>query len=175
MGFLDGKIFEDPWLPDLSPAERHEIWREATRTLAKLHRVDISTIGLSGLKKPSKFYSRQVQTLHRTSAAQARVKNATSAQEVGELPHHDELVASFSDEELQPTNRKALVHGDFKLDNLVFDKSGSTSNRYSGLGDGDRRSSTVGYCQHDLAVIVVFQASARAGRAVSHGVTARSS
>ncbi|KAH7109894.1 kinase-like domain-containing protein [Dendryphion nanum] len=122
MEFLDGRIFEDPWLPDLSPAERHKIWKEATRTLGKLHRVDMSTIGLSGLKKPSKFYTRQVQTLHRTSVAQARVKSVTSGQEVGELPHHDELVAFFSDEALQPTNRKTLVHGDFKLDNLVFDK-----------------------------------------------------
>ncbi|KIV99689.1 uncharacterized protein PV09_08680 [Verruconis gallopava] len=122
MEFLDGRIFKDPWLPDLSPVERREIWKEALHTLGKLHKIDISAVGLSTLIKPTQFYSRQVQALSRVSATQAKVRSVETGQEVGELPYYDELVSFFSNELLRPHNRKALVHGDFKLDNLVFDK-----------------------------------------------------
>jgi aminoglycoside phosphotransferase (APT) family kinase protein len=78
---------------------------------------------LSELQHPAPFYTRQVRVLDKTSAAQARIKNVRTDQEVGDLPHYSELIAFFSGEALRPTNRRTLVHGDFKLDNLVFHKT----------------------------------------------------
>jgi aminoglycoside phosphotransferase (APT) family kinase protein len=35
MEFLDGRIFEDPWLPDLSAKERHEMYVSSTSQIVK--------------------------------------------------------------------------------------------------------------------------------------------
>ncbi|KAK1763984.1 kinase-like domain-containing protein [Phialemonium atrogriseum] len=123
MEFLDGRIFEDPWLPDLTSAERTTIWKEAVRTLRKVHSVHLSDIGLGGWKKPASFYSRQLKSLGRVSDAQARTIHPSTGQEVGQLPHYDELVSFFATQRFQPADRRTLVHGDFKLDNLVFHKT----------------------------------------------------
>ena len=98
-------------------------WREAVRTLATLHDVDMSAVGLQGWRRPSRFYTRQVTALAKVSAAQASARKSATGQPVGDLPHFNELVSFFSQERLQPTDRKVLVHGDFKLDNLVFHKT----------------------------------------------------
>lgn len=42
---------------------------------------------------------------------------------MGNIPYFDELASFFNIEASQPTERKTLVHGDFKLDNLVFHKT----------------------------------------------------
>ncbi|KAH7371120.1 kinase-like domain-containing protein [Pyrenochaeta sp. MPI-SDFR-AT-0127] len=123
MEFLDGRIFEDPWLPNMSPAARTDIWKEAVRTLGRLHSVNLSAVGLHGWKRPSAFYNRQIQSLDRVSLAQAKTLSKISRQEVGRLPYYEELIRFFTDAELQPADRKTLVHGDFKLDNLVFHKT----------------------------------------------------
>jgi aminoglycoside phosphotransferase (APT) family kinase protein len=92
-------------------------------TLGKLHSVDISAVGLDAWKKPSRFYTRQIQALDRVSVAQANTKNIVNGQLVGGLPHYEEIVSFLADEASQPADRKKLVHGDFKLDNLVFHKT----------------------------------------------------
>ncbi|ORY69031.1 kinase-like domain-containing protein [Pseudomassariella vexata] len=123
MEFLDGRIFEEPWLPGLDPEKRTNIWKEAVATLGKLHSVDLSKIGLDGWRKPTSFYSRQIASLGRISIAQARTTSESTGQEVGPLPHYEELLSFFSDVKTQPVDRRTLVHGDFKLDNLVFHKT----------------------------------------------------
>ncbi len=54
--------------------------------------------------------------------AQAHARDKSTGQEVGELPHYHELINFFSEKTKRSMERKTLVHGDFKLDNLVFDK-----------------------------------------------------
>ncbi len=39
------------------------------------------------------------------------------------MPHFEELVGFFMNEKLQPKDRATLVHGDYKIDNLVFHKT----------------------------------------------------
>ncbi|KAH7083502.1 kinase-like domain-containing protein [Paraphoma chrysanthemicola] len=123
MEFLDGRIFEDAWLPDQSPEERRELWKEAVRTLTKMHKVNLSAVNLADWKRATRFYSRQVKTLSRVSFEQARVRNNATGRAVGSLPYLKELVSFFAKESTQPVERKALVHGDFKIDNLVFHKT----------------------------------------------------
>lgn len=46
-----------------------------------------------------------------------------SKQPVGKIPHFDDMVSFFGDPKTQPKDRGTLIHGDYKIDNLVFHKT----------------------------------------------------
>ena len=169
MEFLDGRIIEDPYMASsaFAPAERNALWRAAVDTLARLHAVDLQAAGLdtfgggggrgSGKDKGNGnsggFYARQVRTWRRICEAQARATDADTGEAVGDLPHFRELLGyfegSFGDGDgarRAPRDRVALVHGDFKIDNLVFHR---TEPRVIGILDWEM--STVGHPLSDLA------------------------
>lgn len=123
MSFLDGRIIEDPAIPGVSPAERRALWDEAVRTLARLHRVDTRAAGLTSFGKPSGFYDRQLATWRTICAAQAATKDVESGEPVGPLPRFEEMVSFFADKGLQPADKGTVIHGDYKIDNLVFHKT----------------------------------------------------
>ena len=123
MEFSDGRIFENPSFPGVSAEERTEMWKDAVRTLAKLHRIPPKDIGLETFWKPSGFYNRQIKTFGGLAESQAAAKDKDSGEPVGQLPHFDEFVQFFSDEKRQPKDRGVLVHGDYKIDNLVYHKT----------------------------------------------------
>src|SRR6516162_10448027 len=47
MEFLDGRIFWDPRLPDLAPAERRAMFQSMNAVIAALHSVDHVAVGLA--------------------------------------------------------------------------------------------------------------------------------
>jgi aminoglycoside phosphotransferase (APT) family kinase protein len=123
MEFLDGRIFEDFTMPGVDPEQRTLMWREAVRTMAQLHAVDFRKVGLEKFGKHAGFYSRQIQTWITICANQAAAVDVETKEPVGQLPHFDELVRFFKNEKLQPRDRATLVHGDYKIDNLVYHKT----------------------------------------------------
>jgi aminoglycoside phosphotransferase (APT) family kinase protein len=123
MQYLDGRIFTEPYFPGISTAERIEMWHDAVRTLAKLHRVKPADVGLEGFGKSSGFYERQVRTFTGLAEAQGRTKDVETGEEVGDVPRMAELVRFFSDAKGRPKDRGTPIHGDYKIDNLVFHKS----------------------------------------------------
>ncbi|KAK7908132.1 phosphotransferase enzyme family protein [Apiospora marii] len=153
MEFLDGRIFEDPAMPDASsPAERRALWKSAVDTLARLHRVRPADVGLETYGKSAGFYDRQLATWRQICEAQARAVDADTQKPVGQLPHFDELLAFFSGGDKttsQPRDRGTLIHGDYKIDNLVFHR---TEPRVIGILDWEM--STVGHPLSDLANIM---------------------
>jgi aminoglycoside phosphotransferase (APT) family kinase protein len=42
---------------------------------------------------------------------------------VGKIPHFEEMVEFFADKKSQPKDRGTLIHGDYKIDNVVFHKT----------------------------------------------------
>ena len=48
MDFSDGRMFTSPAFPGVSAEHRTEMWRDAVRTLAKLHRLRRKTERYSG-------------------------------------------------------------------------------------------------------------------------------
>ena len=104
------------------------------------------------------FYARQVHTWRRICEAQARATDADTGEAVGDLPHFRELLGYFEGSfggaggegvgaaAAAPRDRVALVHGDFKIDNLVFHR---TEPRVIGILDWEM--STVGHPLSDLA------------------------
>ncbi|KAJ3947873.1 uncharacterized protein N0V96_002109 [Colletotrichum fioriniae] len=146
MEFLDGRILEDPAMPEVaSPEERKALWKAATLTLAKLHRVAPEDVGLQTFGKKSGFYDRQIQTWTTICNSQAAAVDLETGEKVGDLPHFGEMVAFFSDKNRQPKDRGTLIHGDYKIDNLVFHK---TEPRVIGILDWEM--STVGHPLSDL-------------------------
>ncbi|KAL8963608.1 MAG: hypothetical protein Q9193_000151 [Seirophora villosa] len=123
MEFLDGRIFENASFPSVPEDERHEMWHNAIRTLAKLHRLSPATVGLSDYGKQSSFYNRQLKTFGTISESQAKTVDIETKGVVGKIPHFDEMTAFFRDPETQPKDRATLIHGDYKIDNLVYHKT----------------------------------------------------
>lgn len=101
---------EPPQLVD-RPEERHRLSGAIIGTLASLHAIDIATNGLSHLGKPIGFVERQVrgwtERWHRSKI--------DDVPEMGALAQW--LPAQLPPEPAAP----AVVHGDFKLDNVMLD------------------------------------------------------
>lgn len=98
-------------------------WEAAIHTLAALHSITPASVGLSTFGKPSGFYTRQLQTWSTICEAQSAVRDVDSGESVGPLPHMQDLRGYFADGKRQPADRCTLVHGDYKIDNLVFHKT----------------------------------------------------
>ncbi|CAG8464829.1 6419_t:CDS:10, partial [Acaulospora colombiana] len=147
MEFLEGRVFEDLRLLSLSPEDRRKCWYSAIEVLAKLHSVDYKAIGLGTFGKSSGFYPRQIRSLLRTSAAQAVVKDKNGNQ-VGPLPRIDDRIRWFERNEVP--DETTIVHGDYKLDNLVFHP---TEPKVIGVLDWEL--STIGHPLSDLANLLL--------------------
>ncbi|KAK2745564.1 hypothetical protein FQN57_003689 [Myotisia sp. PD_48] len=150
MEFLDGRIIEEPHMPGVSNSNRTEMWHDAVRTLAKLHRVNPASVGLETFGKPTGFYNRQIATFTALGESQASVKDIETGEQVGAIPRTEELLSFFADNSDQPLDRGVPIHGDFKIDNLVFHKS---EPRVIGILDWEM--STIGHPLSDLANLIV--------------------
>lgn len=146
MSFLDGRIIEDPAMPGVSPEERTALWKAAVETLAKFHRVDYRKIGLESYGKSGNFYDRQLATWKTICNAQAEAVDVDTKQPVGAMPHFDGFLKFFSDRTKQPADRSGLIHGDYKIDNIVFHKTKPVV-----IGILDWEMSTVGHPLSDLS------------------------
>jgi aminoglycoside phosphotransferase (APT) family kinase protein len=81
------------------------------------------SVNFESFGKPSGFYNRQLATLKLISEAQANAEDLDTKRRVGKIPHFDEMVGFFAESKTQPKDRSTLVHGDYKIDNLVFHKT----------------------------------------------------
>ncbi|OZI34007.1 phosphotransferase family protein [Bordetella genomosp. 10] len=110
MGYARGRVFMDPALPGLAPDERRAIYGEAGRVLAALHRVEPARVGLADYGRAGGYYARQV-------ARWSRQYRETETQRIPAM----EALIDWLPRHLPPEEGASLVHGDYRLDNLVFD------------------------------------------------------
>jgi len=101
---------EPPELAD-QPAERRRVSEGLVDTLAELHAVDIAAHGLTTLGKPAGFVERQVRGW----------SERWSGSQTSELPEMDALAAWLAKRLPPDPARPTVVHGDFKLDNVMLD------------------------------------------------------
>lgn len=113
MSFVDGRVMWDQSLPGLSNAERAAIYEEMNRVIAALHSVDARAVGLEGYGKPGNYFERQIGRWSRQYQASVTVPNEAMDRLIDWLPAH--IPDSARDE-----REVAIVHGDYRLDNLVF-------------------------------------------------------
>jgi aminoglycoside phosphotransferase (APT) family kinase protein len=107
---VEGDVVRGELPPNLSTEEdRGQMGRELLDTLLALGRVDYREVGLEGFGKPAGYLDRQLLRMHQLwQMAKFR-----------ELPDIEE-VGMWLAEHPPPERAAAIVHGDFKLDNVVF-------------------------------------------------------
>nr|WP_240039428.1 phosphotransferase [Achromobacter aloeverae] len=110
MGYARGRVFLDPALPGLAPDERRDIYREVGRVLAALHDIEPARVGLADYGRAGAYYERQV----------ARWSRQYRETETQRIPAMDALI-DWLPRHLPAEEGAALVHGDYRIDNLVFD------------------------------------------------------
>ncbi len=101
----------------LGPEAMARAGRALVGTLAALHRVDPAAVGLQGFGRPEGFLSRQVRRWSGQLDA-SRSREVAGADEL-----RDRLAAAVPAERDLP-HRRGVVHGDFRLDNVVLDPTG---------------------------------------------------
>lgn len=110
MEFVEGRIFWDPALPDLSNETRSAVYDAMNEVLAALHDVDFVAVGLGDFGRPGSYFERQLSRW----SAQYR------ATEIDTIPEMDRLIAWLEAQEIVDDGRVSLVHGDYRLDNMIF-------------------------------------------------------
>jgi aminoglycoside phosphotransferase (APT) family kinase protein len=113
MQFVDGRVLWDQSLPAYSAAERGAIYREMNRVIAALHRLVPAAIGLADFGKPGNYFTRQIARWSKQYQASITQPIAAMDNLIAWLPDH--LPAGALDD-----SQVAVVHGDFRLDNLIF-------------------------------------------------------
>lgn len=112
MTYEDGRIFADPALPELRSPDREAVYEDLVRTLAVLHEVDADTAGLAAFGKTGNYYERQLGRWRK----QYRATETETIAEVERLM--DWLAANLPGDDGRP----ALIHGDFRLENMVYER-----------------------------------------------------
>jgi aminoglycoside phosphotransferase (APT) family kinase protein len=96
-------------------------WKAATKTLAKLHAIPHKSVGLEKFGRATGYYIRQMRTFKTISEAQAATVDIKTGKKVGPVPHFNELLDWFAKH--LPEDRTSIVHGDYKIDNMVVQKT----------------------------------------------------
>ena len=109
MDFVEGRIFWDPYLPDLEPEERRAIYDASNATLAQLHSIDVEAAGLADYGKPGNYFERQI----------GRWTKQYKAAETDPIPAMDKLIEWLA-ANAPEQERVSVVHGDYRLDNMIF-------------------------------------------------------
>ena len=112
MDFVPGRILADASLPGLSPRERATLYDDFNATLAALHSVDYQAVGLGAFGREGDYIARQL----------GRFTKQYRAAELERIPEMEELITALP-ERLPPDRRTAIVHGDFKLGNMIVHPS----------------------------------------------------
>jgi aminoglycoside phosphotransferase (APT) family kinase protein len=110
MQYVPGRILWDPALPDLTPAQRGAHYCAALDALVGLAQLDVTSAGLADYGKPGNYFARQV----------ARWSEQYRAAETEKLDAMESLIAWLPTAVPADDGRVALVHGDFRIDNLIW-------------------------------------------------------
>lgn len=113
MDFVEGVVHRHVGLPKVPRDRRRAVYEAAIDSLVAIHRADVEALGLADFGRPGNYFERQ---LHRWT------QQYRAAMPEGSAPM-DALIARL--EALMPreVHPVVLLHGDSRLDNLMFDAS----------------------------------------------------
>lgn len=112
MGLADGRSLWNGALPNSSPDERRDIYHSMIDTMADLHLKDPEAIGLGDFGKPTDYCARQI----------ARWTKQYKLSETEHMEQMERLI-EWLPQTLPPQHESSVVHGDYRLDNLIFHKT----------------------------------------------------
>lgn len=140
MDHVDGRVLSDVTLPGLNPAERRALYEDSMRVLAQIHRVDWRAGGLGDFGKPERYVARQLDRWTRQYLASQTEENPAMTR-----------LSEWLQARVPPTDETTLVHGDFRLGNLIVHP---TQARIVAVLDWEL--STLGHPLGDLAYACMF-------------------
>jgi aminoglycoside phosphotransferase (APT) family kinase protein len=114
MELAKGRSYANGALPDFDPETRRRIYEQLVDTLADLHTIDPQPAGLGDFGKPGNYFERQV----------TRWTRQYRDSQTDYVPEMERLVA-FLPETIPQQSRTAIVHGDYRIDNVLFDGDGT--------------------------------------------------
>ena len=110
MSFAEGRVFWNPDMPGSNPAERFAVYNVMIGTLARLHSYDPAGIGLADFGRGENYVARQVDRW-------SKQYRASQTQTIDEM----ERLIEWLPAHIPPVGPVRLVHGDYRLDNMIFD------------------------------------------------------
>ena len=112
MDFVDGRVEWDPALPNHAPEQRAAHYDAIIDTLAAIHAIDVAAAGLADFGKPGNYFARQI----------ARWSEQYAQSRTRDIAAMDALIAELPKRCPSDDGVVALVHGDFRIDNLMWAK-----------------------------------------------------
>ncbi len=114
MEYVEGRVLWDPSLPGMAPAQRAAIFDEMNRVVAALHSVNPTAVGLGDYGKPGNYLARQIARWSKQYEASETEPIQAMHRLIDWLPRHTPPDTG---------EQAAIVHGDYRLDNLIFHPS----------------------------------------------------
>jgi aminoglycoside phosphotransferase (APT) family kinase protein len=115
MDHVEGRVVWEPHMPDAEPAERAAVYDAMNATLARLHSFDPAALGLADFGRGNNYVARQVERWSKQYRASETEKIEEMERLLAWLPAH-----------LPPPAPVRLVHGDYRLDNIILAPSQPT-------------------------------------------------
>jgi aminoglycoside phosphotransferase (APT) family kinase protein len=94
------------------------------RVLAAIHDVDLIATGLDDYGPEGNYYRRQID----------RWTKQYRASEIDHIPAMEDLIAWLDANIPADDGQRTLVHGDYRIDNMLFAKDSATMSGGAGLG-----------------------------------------
>ncbi|ABC64018.1 phosphotransferase family protein [Erythrobacter litoralis] len=149
MSMADGRSLWNGALPGVDPADRLEIYNAMIDTMADLHTKNPDDIGLGDFGKPTDYCARQI----------GRWTKQYKLSETEHQPKMERLI-EWLPETIPPQHESSVVHGDYRLDNMIFHK---TENRVIAVLDWEL--STLGDPIADFSYLMLNWHNPSDGRA----------
>jgi len=140
MQLVNGRNFDDPRVRDVDTDTRRALYDEMNRVLAAIHTIDLEARGLADFGPSGNYYRRQID----------RWTKQYRASETGTIAAMDELIAWLDGNVPAEDGRRTLVHGDYRIDNLLFCEHGPAC-----VAVLDWELSTIGHPFADLAALIM--------------------
>ncbi|MBV9348468.1 MAG: phosphotransferase family protein [Pseudolabrys sp.] len=109
MDFVAGRVVWEPQIPGSNPQERAGVYDAMNATIATLHSYDPARIGLGDFGKGENYVARQVDRW-------SKQYRASETETIDEM----EKLMVWLPQHIPPAGSVRLVHGDFRLDNLIL-------------------------------------------------------
>lgn len=113
MALVEGRTIWDGAMPGATQESRRAHYFAMVDNLAALHAIDPDTAGLGDYGKPGNYFGRQVE----------RWSKQYRLSETETMPEMERLIA-FLPASLPEQTRTSIVHGDYRIDNLIFAPDG---------------------------------------------------
>ncbi|BCA60802.1 aminoglycoside phosphotransferase [Sphingomonas sp. HMP9] len=160
MEMVEGRTIWDGAMPGATPAERAAHYEAMVDTLAALHNTDHAAAGLGEYGKPGNYFERQV----------GRWTKQYRAAETEPMESVERLI-EWLPRTLPEQTRTSIVHGDYRIDNMIFGPANSNGAEPKVIAVLDWELSTLGDPLADFSYLLMSWVTEPEGRSGVLGMT----